>query len=63
YGYYTQECRNILEEAGFLCAVTTESGKARPGMDPLLMPRVRMSMGQSLQRFQNMVMPPGTSAE
>ena len=63
YGDYTQECRNILEEAGFLCAVTTESGKARPGMDPLLLPRVRMSMGQSLQRFQNMVMPPGTSAE
>lgn len=63
YGDYNQQCRDILEEAGFLCAVTTEGGKAKPGMDPLLLPRVRMSMGQSLQRFQNMVAPPETSGQ
>ena len=45
YGDYTQQCRDIVEEAGFLCAVTTEGGKAKPGMDPLLLPRVRMSNG------------------
>ena len=57
YGDYTQQCRDIVEEAGFLCAVTTEGGKAKPGMDPLLLPRVRMSMGQSLADFQYMVAP------
>lgn len=57
YGDYTQQCRDILEESGFLCAVTTEAGKAKPGMDALLLPRVRMSMGQSLSSFQNMVSP------
>lgn len=57
YGDYTQQCRDTVEQAGFLCAVTTEGGKAKPGMDPLLLPRVRMSMGQSLQQFQHMVAP------
>lgn len=57
YGDYTQQCRDAVEKAGFLCAVTTEGGKAKPGMDPMLLPRVRMSMGQTLQRFQNMVAP------
>lgn len=57
YGDYTQECRDIVQDAGFLCAVTTEPGKAKPGMDPLLLPRVRMSMGQSLAQFQYMVAP------
>lgn len=47
YGDYTQQCRDIVEEAGFLCAVTTEGGKAKPGMDPLLLPRVRMSRGRA----------------
>lgn len=55
YGDYTQECRDIVNQAGFLCAVTTEGGKVRPGMDPLLLPRVRMSMGQTLTDFQYMV--------
>lgn len=57
YGDYTQECRDIVSDAGFLCAVTTEPGKVRPGMDPLLLPRVRMSMGQSLEQFQHLVAP------
>lgn len=57
YGDYTQECRDVVEEAGFLCAVTTEYGKAYPGDDPLLLPRVRMSVDQSLEQFQSMVAP------
>lgn len=61
YGDYTQQSRDIVEEAGFLCAVTTEAGKAKPGMDPMLLPRVRMVMGQSLQRFQSVVAPPASS--
>lgn len=55
YGDYTEQCRDTVEAAGFLCAVTTQPGKAKPGMDPLLLPRVRMSMGQSLSQFQYLV--------
>lgn len=63
YGDYTKECRDAVEEMGFLCAVTTEAGKVKPGMDPMLLPRVRMSMGQSLSGFQSMVAPHQTSGE
>ena len=42
---------------GFLCAVTTDEGKAYPGDDPLLLPRVRMSLGQTLEEFIYMVEP------
>ena len=44
-----------VKDAGFLCAVTTEYGRAKPGDDPLLLPRVRMSMGQSLESFKKLV--------
>ena len=57
YGDYTEGCRDIVEKAGFLCAVTTQYGKAYPGDDPLLLPRIRMSMGQSLESFRGMVSP------
>lgn len=57
YGDYTWECRETVEEAGFLCAVTTEYGKAWPGNDPYLLPRVRMSMGQSMESFMYAVSP------
>lgn len=57
YGDYTAQCRDAVEKAGFLCAVTTEYGKARPGNDPLLLPRVRMVMGQSLDSFIDQVSP------
>lgn len=51
FGDYTKECRDIVEEAGFLCAVTTENAKCFPGADPLLLPRVRMLGEQSLDSF------------
>lgn len=51
FGDYTKECEQALEEAGFLCAVTTEAGKCSPGTDPYALPRVRMSGGQSLEEF------------
>lgn len=60
YGDYTENCRMVVEDAGFLCAVTTQSGKAYPGDDPLLLPRVRMSLGQTLDQFINMVSPQET---
>lgn len=57
YGDYNDSCLKMAEDAGFLCAVTTEAGKAKPGQNPLLLPRVRMSLGQSLSEFQNKVKP------
>ena len=48
---YTVECEQVLEEAGFLCAVTTEAGKCSPGAAPYALPRVRMSGGQTLAEF------------
>lgn len=57
YGDYNDRCVNMVKEAGFLCAVTTEPGKAKPGDDPLLLPRVRMVNGQSLDSFINKVAP------
>ncbi len=60
YGDYTQECRDIVEEAGFDCAVTTVYGKAYPGMDPMLLPRIRMNNDQTLEQFISMVAPPET---
>ncbi len=51
YGDYTDDCRTAVEDAGFTCAVTTENRRAEVGDDPLLLPRVRMSLGQSLESF------------
>ena len=58
YGDYNESCRQVVEDAGFLCAVTTQAGKAYPGDNPMLLPRVRMSLGQSLDQFISMVQPP-----
>lgn len=55
YGDYTDSCVEIVKEAGFLCGVTTEYGRAYPGDNPYLLPRMRMSHGQSLDAFISMV--------
>lgn len=55
YGDYTDDCRKAVEDAGFLCAVTTENRRAEVGDDPLLLPRVRMSQGQSLESFISLI--------
>ena len=57
YGDYNDSSVAMVKEAGFLCAVTTQPGKAKPGDNPLLLPRVRMSLGQSLEAFQKKVQP------
>lgn len=57
YGDYNDSSVALVKEAGFLCAVTTQPGKAKPGDNPLLLPRVRMSLGQSLEAFQKKVQP------
>lgn len=55
YGDYTDDCRTAVEDAGFACAVTTENRRAQVGDDPLLLPRVRMVEGQSLEGFISLV--------
>lgn len=57
YGDYNDSCIKMAEDAGFLCAVTTAPGRAKPGQNPLLLPRVRMVLGQTLDHFQYMVSP------
>lgn len=63
YGDYTAACRNYVEAAGFDCGVTTVYGKAYPGMDPMLLPRVRMNNDQTMEQFISMVAPPETVDE
>ena len=58
YGDYSESAEEMLRKEGFLCAVTTQPGRAYPGDDPLLLPRQRMSLGQSLEAFKGKVAPP-----
>lgn len=51
FGDYTEEKIGALKTAGLLCAVTTENGKTYPGMNPYILPRVRMTDGQTLEQF------------
>ena len=51
FGDYTEEGCSTLEEAGLLCAVTTENAKVFPGDNPYLLPRVRMLGTQTLDEF------------
>ena len=55
YGDYTDSCVEAVKDAGFICAVTTEYGRTNPGDNPLLLPRVRMLEGQSLESFIKLV--------
>ena len=52
YGDYSESAKLMLQKAGFLCAVTTQPGWVHPGMDPYLLPRQRMSLGQTLDSFR-----------
>lgn len=51
YGDYNDACVTAVKDAGFLCAFTTEYGRVYPGDNPYLLPRIRISHGQSLSSF------------
>ena len=51
FGDYTDQSVQALKDAGFEIAVTTEYGKAKPGMNPLLLPRIRISQSTDLSSF------------
>jgi len=53
FGDYTDGAKQLLREAGYKLAVTTEPGKVMVGADKLQLPRVRMSLGTSLTGFIN----------
>lgn len=55
FGDYTEEGCSTLEEAGLLCAVTTENRKCYPGDNPMILPRVRMLGTQSLESFISVI--------
>lgn len=55
FGDYTWTCMEIVEDAGFLCAMTTENGKVYPGDNPYCLRRVRVSLGNDLEAFKQMI--------
>ncbi len=55
FGDYTPFCRQVVEDAGFTAAVTTVNGKAYPGSDPYLLPRVRINLGNDLELFKDLI--------
>ena len=57
FGDYNDECKKIVEEAGFSCAVTTRQGRAMPGDDPYSLPRQRMGNDQTMDTFRALVLP------
>lgn len=63
YGDFNAATHAMAEEAGFLCGVTTQFGNARPGMDPLVLPRVRMWQDQTMDYFIRNVAPQTQTAQ
>ena len=63
YGDNNANTHAMLEAAGFLCGVTTQWGKAYPGMDPLVLPRVRMWQDQTMNYFMTNVSPPAGAGQ
>ena len=53
YGDNNERTKEIVKKAGFRVAFTTVYGKVEPGMDKLILPRVRISAGISLNGFKN----------
>lgn len=49
------QCREAVEDAGFICAVTTRYGKVYPGADPMLLPRMRVNGRNSLMAFMTLL--------
>jgi uncharacterized repeat protein (TIGR02543 family) len=52
YGYYDNAAVNACKVAGIRMAFGTSGGKVYPGMDPLRLPRIRISSSQSAEAFE-----------
>lgn len=55
YGDVTKNVLSITEAAKFKVGVTTVYGQAKKGMNPLQLPRIRMSKGVSLSSFKKAI--------
>jgi len=55
FGDFNDHTRALLEEAGFTMAFTTQNGLVTRGMDPLLLPRVRVSTDTHLPQFIHLI--------
>jgi hypothetical protein len=53
FGYYDDEAVSACAEAGVRMAFGVSGGNVYPGMDPLRLPRVRVSSSQSTEAFKN----------
>lgn len=51
FGDYNDNAKQLLRETGYKMAVTTEYGKAKIGMDKLVLPRIRVNGTNSLNSF------------
>ena len=51
FGDYNDFTKEVLKEAGYNMAFTTEWGVVKPGMDKYALPRIRISDGNSLETF------------
>jgi peptidoglycan/xylan/chitin deacetylase (PgdA/CDA1 family) len=51
YGRYTRRDRDLVEAAGYATATTTHRGRARPGEDVFLLPRVIVAQATQLWNF------------
>lgn len=55
FGDYNDQCLKVVEDAGFLCAFTTEYGKIHPGDNPMKLTRVRVNGSPSLKEFKSLL--------
>ncbi len=55
FGDYNDQCLKVVEDAGFLCAFTTEYGKIYPGDNPMKLTRVRVNGSPSLKEFKSLL--------
>jgi len=51
FGHYSDFTKQVLNDAGYSLAVTTEYGKTKQGMDHYQLPRIRITGTDSLQSF------------
>lgn len=55
YGDYTDECEQIVEDAGYKVGLTTNYGKIYPGDDPYALKRIRISGSPSITAFESLL--------
>jgi peptidoglycan/xylan/chitin deacetylase (PgdA/CDA1 family)/GT2 family glycosyltransferase len=51
YGSWDERTRQAVQNAGLQAAFTTDAGRARPGQDPYLVPRIEILRGDSGWKF------------